>query len=62
MTKTEFLLTVLIQYQWKSDESEEKYQFRDYQLIKHQILQIDTDSIVWQTVKRIINEILGAKG
>ena len=58
MTKTEFLLTVLIQYQWKSDESEEKYQFRDY----HQILQIDTDSIVWQTVKRIINEILSAKG
>ena len=47
MTKTEFLLTVLIQYQRKSDESEEKYQFRDYQLIKHQILQIDTDSIVW---------------
>ena len=62
MTKTEFLLTVLIQYQWKSDEREEKYQFRDYQLIKHQILQIDTDSIVWQTVRRIINEILGAKG
>ena len=44
-----------------SDENKEKYQLRDYKLIQHQILQRIT-RIVWQTVRRITNEILGIKG
>ena len=35
---------------------------RDYWSIHNQILQSDIIWIVWQTVKRISNEILGAKG
>ena len=34
----------------------------DYWSILNQILQSDIIRIVWQTVKRISNEILGAKG
>ena len=34
----------------------------DYWSIHNQILQSDIIRIVWQTVKRISNEILGAKG
>ena len=34
----------------------------DYWSIHNQILQSDIIWIVWQTVKRISNEILGAKG
>ena len=31
-------------------------------LIQYQFLQIDIITIVWQTVRRITNEILGVKG
>ena len=31
-------------------------------MIQYQILQIDTIRIEWQTVRRIVNEILGVKG
>ena len=34
----------------------------DYYLIQYQILQIDIIRIVWQTVRRITNGILGVKG
>lgn len=44
------------------DEKKEKYQLRDYKLIKYQILKIDTTRTVWQTVRRITTEILGVKG
>ena len=39
-----------------------KYQLGGYSLIQYQILQIDTIRIEWQTVRRIVNEILGVKG
>ena len=43
----------------RSDENKEKYQLEDYYFIQYQILQIDIIRIVWQTVGRISNEILG---
>ena len=42
-----------------SDENKEKYQSWDYQWIQYQILQTNIMRIIWQTVKRITNEILG---
>ena len=39
-----------------------KTQLGDYKLIQYQILQIEITSIVWQTVGRITNKILGLKG
>ena len=45
-----------------SDENREKYKLGDYKLIQYQILQTNITRTVWQTVKRIINEILGVKG
>ena len=42
-----------------SDENKEKYQSWDYQWIQYQILQTNIMKIIWQTVKRITNEILG---
>ena len=42
-----------------SDENREKYKLGDYKLIQYQILQTNITRTVWQTVKRIINEILG---
>ena len=45
-----------------SDENKEKYQLGDYQLIQYQILQNNNKRIIWQTVRRIANEILGVKG
>ena len=39
-----------------------KTQLGDYKLIQYQILQIEITSIVWQTVGRITNKILGVKG
>ena len=45
-----------------SDENKEKYQLWEYQLIRYQILQTNIMRIVWQTVRRITNEILGVKG
>ena len=39
------------------------YQLRDYLLIQYQILQTNIlMRIIWQTVRRIANEILGVKG
>ena len=45
-----------------SDENKEKYQLWDYLLIQYQILQTNIMRIIWQTVKRITNEILGVTG
>ena len=45
-----------------SDNDREKYQLGDYKLIQYQILQINNTRTVWQTVRRITNEILGVKG
>ena len=41
-----------------SDENKEKYKIGDNKLIQNQILQTNITRTVWQTVKRIINEIL----
>ena len=51
------------QYYFKktSDKNKEKYQLRGYELIQYQILRTDI-RIVWETVRRITNEILGVKG
>ena len=43
------------------NENKEKYQLRDYKLIQSQILQTNITRTVWQTVRRITNEILGIK-
>ena len=45
-----------------NDENKEKYQPGGYKLIQYQILQTNITRIVWQTVRRITNEILGIKG
>ena len=45
-----------------SDENKEKYQLGDYKLIQYQILQTDITRTVWETVRRITNEIFGVKG
>ena len=45
-----------------NDENKEEYQLGDYWLTQYQILQTDIIGIVWQTVRIIINEILGLKG
>ena len=45
-----------------SDENEEKYHLEDYWLIQYQILRANIIGIVWQTVRRIADEILGTKG
>ena len=62
MTRTEFLLTISIQYQQAGDEKKEKYQLGNYFLIQYQILQTNIARITHQTVVRIANEILGVKG
>ena len=68
VTKTEFLFTISIQYQYKqaSGENKEKYQLGDYQLVQYQILQTNIIRIVSQTIRRITTvykiEILEAKG
>ena len=54
-----------LQYQAdKLDENKVKYQLgdHDYKLIQYQILQTNITRVVWQTVTRITNEILGVKG
>ena len=55
-----------LQYQYNikqtSDENKEKYQLGDYKLIQYQILQTNITRTVWETVRRITNEILGVKG
>ena len=45
-----------------SDENKEKYQLGDYKLIQYQILHANITRTVWQTIRRITNEILGVKG
>ena len=54
-----------LQYQYNfkqtSDENKEKYQLGDYKLIQYQFLQTNITITVWQTVRRIINEILEVK-
>ena len=45
-----------------SDEKREKYQLWDQWLIQYQILWTNIKRIVWQTVRRITNEILRVKG
>ena len=40
-----------------SDENKEKYQIKDYHLIQYQILLTNIRRIVWQTVRRITNEV-----
>ena len=44
------------------DKNKEKCQWGDYKLIQYQILQTSITRTLWQTVKRITNEILGVKG
>ena len=55
-----------LQYQHRikqaSEEKKEESQLGDYKLIQYQILQIEIISILWQTVGRITNEMLGVKG
>ena len=43
-----------------SDENKEKY--GTTKLIQYQILQTNIMRIIWQTVRRITNEILGVEG
>ena len=45
-----------------SNEDKEKYQLGDSWLIQSQILQPNITLIVWQTVRRITDEILTVKG
>ena len=56
-------LNFSLQYQYNikqtSDENKEKYRSRNYKLIQYQILKTNTTRTVWQTVERIINEIMG---
>ena len=42
-----------------SDENKAKYKLEDYLLINYQFLQYRSWRIVWQTVRRITNEIMG---
>ena len=62
MIKTEFLLTISNNINQASDKNREKYQLGAYELIQYQILPTNNTRTVWQTVKRITNEILGVKG
>ena len=45
-----------------NNDNKEKYQLGDYWLIQYKILQTNITRTVWQTVRRITNEILGVKG
>ena len=55
-----------LQYQYNikqtSDENKENYQWGDYKLIQYQIPQTNITRIVWQTVKRITDDIFELKG
>ena len=62
MTKTEHLLTISIQYHAQEWWEQGKYQLRDYQLIQLQILGANVIRIVWKSVRRIADKILGVKG
>ena len=45
-----------------SNEKKEKSSLGDYWLMQYQILQTNITRTIWQTVRRITNEILGVKG
>ena len=45
-----------------SDENKEKYQLEDYKFIQYQILQTNIIIIVWKSVRRITDDILGVEG
>ena len=45
-----------------SDESKEEWRLGDFWLIQYQILQTNIIRIVWQIVRKEIDEILGVKG
>ena len=42
-------------------ENKEKYKLGNNKLIQYQIFQTNITKTVWQTVRRITNEILGVK-
>ena len=56
-----FSLQFLYSIKPTSDENKEKYQLGVYKLMQYQILQTNITRIVWQTIRRITNEILGVK-
>ena len=62
MTRSEFLLTTTIILSNQVFRIKERYQLADYKLIQYQILQTYIIRIVWQTVRRITNEILEVRG
>ena len=62
MTKTEFPLTLLMQNQEDKSLDQWKISVWGLLVIQYQILQTNIIGIVWQTVRRIANEILGVKG
>ena len=51
-----------MQYQAGKWREWRNYQLKDFQLIQYQILPNNIVVIVWQTPRRITNEILGMKG
>ena len=57
---------MVLQYQFNikqtRGENKEKYQLGDHKLIQYQILQTTIIRTVWETVRRITNEILVVKG
>ena len=57
---------MVLQYQYnikqRRGENKEKYQLGDHKLIQYQILQTTIIRTVWETVRRITNEILVVKG
>ena len=59
VTEREFLLTISIS---SIGVTRIKYQLGDYSLIQYQIPRIYIIAIVWQTVRRITNEIFGVEG
>ena len=46
----------------RSEKNEVKYELGHQQLIQYQIFRIDIIKIVWQTIRRIINDIFGVEG
>ena len=62
MTKTEFLLTILIQYQPDKWWEQRKISIRGLLIDPVPILQTNITRTVWQTVRRFTNEILGVGG
>ena len=57
---------MVLQYQYNikqtRGENKEKYQLGDHKLIQYRILQTTIIRTVWETVRRITNEILVVKG